>query len=32
VFDHDGFPEEMKEHLANGWQTNYWEKLAKQPA
>jgi activator of HSP90 ATPase len=30
VFDHDGFPEEMKEHLANGWQTNYWDKLAKQ--
>jgi hypothetical protein len=32
VCDHDGFPEEMKEHLANGWQANYWEKLAKQPA
>lgn len=32
VFDHDGFPEEMKEHLASGWQANYWEKLAKQPA
>jgi activator of HSP90 ATPase len=29
VFDHDGFPDEMKEHLANGWQANYWEKLAK---
>jgi hypothetical protein len=32
VFDHDGFPEEMKEHLASGWQSNYWEKLTKQPA
>jgi activator of HSP90 ATPase len=31
VFDHDGFPEEMKEHLAKGWQSNYWDKLAKQP-
>ena len=28
VFDHAGFPEDMKEHLANGWQTNYWDKLA----
>jgi activator of HSP90 ATPase len=32
VFDHDGFPEDMTEHLAKGWQVNYWEKLAKQPA
>ena len=32
VFDHSGFPEEMKEHLASGWQANYWEKLTKQPA
>jgi activator of HSP90 ATPase len=31
VFDHDGFPEDMKEHLSNGWHANYWEKLAKQP-
>jgi len=29
VFDHDGFPEEMKEHLAQGWQANYWDKIAK---
>jgi uncharacterized protein YndB with AHSA1/START domain len=28
VFDHDGFPEDMKEHLAQGWQANYWDKLA----
>jgi uncharacterized protein YndB with AHSA1/START domain len=28
VFDHDAFPEEMKEHLAKGWQANYWDKLA----
>jgi activator of HSP90 ATPase len=27
VFDHDGFPEEMQEHLAKGWQANYWDKL-----
>jgi len=32
VFDHDGFPADMKEHLANGWQANYWDKLAKHPA
>lgn len=32
VFDHDGFPEEMREHLAKGWQANYWDKLAKQVA
>ena len=28
VFDHDGFPADMKEHLAKGWQSNYWDKLA----
>jgi activator of HSP90 ATPase len=28
VFDHDGFPVEMKEHLAKGWQANYWDKLS----
>ncbi len=28
VFDHDGFPAEMKEHLASGWQANYWDKLS----
>jgi activator of HSP90 ATPase len=28
VFDHDGFPADMKEHLAKGWQANYWDKLA----
>lgn len=28
VFDHDGFPEDMKEHLAKGWQSNYWDKLS----
>lgn len=27
VFDHDGFPEDMKDHLAAGWQSDYWEKL-----
>jgi activator of HSP90 ATPase len=29
VFDHDGFPEDMKEHLAAGWKANYWEPLRK---
>jgi activator of HSP90 ATPase len=29
VFDHDAFPADMKEHLAKGWQDNYWDKLAK---
>lgn len=28
VFDHEAFPEE-KEHLASGWTTMYWEKIAK---
>jgi activator of HSP90 ATPase len=28
VFDHDGFPADMKDHLAQGWQANYWDKLA----
>ncbi|HEX4334510.1 MAG TPA: SRPBCC domain-containing protein [Polyangiaceae bacterium] len=28
VFDHDGFPDGMKDHLAQGWQANYWDKLA----
>jgi activator of HSP90 ATPase len=27
TFDHDGFPADMKEHLAKGWQSNYWDKL-----
>jgi activator of HSP90 ATPase len=29
VFDHEGFPEDAKEHLAQGWQANYWENIAK---
>jgi uncharacterized protein YndB with AHSA1/START domain len=29
VFDHDGFAEDQKEHLAKGWQENYWEPLRK---
>jgi activator of HSP90 ATPase len=29
VFDHIGFPEGLQEHLAEGWQLNYWDLLAK---
>lgn len=29
VFDHDAFPEDQKEHLAKGWQDNYWEPIRK---
>ncbi len=29
VFDHDGFPEDQKEHLATGWNENYWEPIRK---
>jgi activator of HSP90 ATPase len=29
VFDHEGFPEDMKEHLSQGWHSNYWEKISK---
>ena len=29
VFDHEGFPEDMKKHLADGWQANYWDNLKK---
>ncbi len=29
VFDHDGFPEDMKDHLAQGWEENYWKPLRK---
>jgi len=28
VFDHSGFPADMKDHLVNGWQSNYWDKLS----
>ncbi|MGB5809068.1 MAG: SRPBCC family protein [Polyangiales bacterium] len=29
VMEHAGFPEEQREHLAQGWQANYWEPLRK---
>jgi uncharacterized protein YndB with AHSA1/START domain len=29
VFDHVGFPNGQAEHLAQGWQGNYWAPLAK---
>jgi activator of HSP90 ATPase len=28
VFEHAGFPADMREHLAQGWKANYWDKLA----
>jgi activator of HSP90 ATPase len=28
VFDHQGFPEDAKEHLAQGWHAMYWAKIA----
>jgi len=29
VFDHIGFPEGLHDHLADGWQSHYWDPLAK---
>jgi activator of HSP90 ATPase len=29
VFDHDGFPADMADHLWKGWHSNYWENIAK---
>jgi len=29
VFNHTGFPEGQAEHLASGWQQNYWDPLTK---
>jgi uncharacterized protein YndB with AHSA1/START domain len=29
IFDHIGFPEEQKKHLAGGWKENYWGPLEK---
>ena len=29
VFDHSSFPEGQGEHLAAGWEANYWEPLRK---
>jgi activator of HSP90 ATPase len=29
VFDHIGFPEGLHDHLAEGWDSNYWELLKK---
>ena len=29
VFDHDAFPADLQEHLAKGWQSNYWDNIAK---
>jgi activator of HSP90 ATPase len=27
VFDHIGFPENLKEHLASGWKEHYWDMI-----
>jgi len=29
VFDHTGFPENLRDHLAEGWQSHYWDLLPK---
>jgi activator of HSP90 ATPase len=29
VFDHDAFPDDMRDHLAQGWQSNYWDAIAR---
>jgi len=29
VFDHIGFPEGLHDHLAEGWESNYWKLLKK---
>jgi len=29
IFDHTGFPEGLKAHLAIGWQQHYWDALTK---
>jgi activator of HSP90 ATPase len=29
IFDHTGFPENLQEHLAMGWQQHYWDALTK---
>jgi activator of HSP90 ATPase len=29
IFDHTGFPEDARDHLATGWETNYWTPLKK---
>jgi len=27
VFDHTGFPPELRDHLAAGWEDHYWKAL-----
>jgi activator of HSP90 ATPase len=29
VFDHEAFPADMKDHLSDGWKSNYWDKIAR---
>jgi activator of HSP90 ATPase len=29
VFEHTGFPPDLADHLASGWQQNYWQPLRK---
>lgn len=29
AFDHTGFPEKLRDHLAEGWQSHYWTMLQK---
>ena len=29
IFEHVGFPEDLKEHLSEGWQQHYWDAMTK---
>ena len=29
IFDHVGFPDDQRDHLAKGWHENYWDTLKK---
>lgn len=29
VLDHEGFPQDMADHLSKGWHSNYWDNIVK---